>query len=213
MADFKRADAELNSVYKQVQEVQLPDYMNADQGMGHARRYKKEVSASGYCIGKLGSLRRYKITLASAPMPGELGQRRAALNSSMSFYPTCSKKSRSSGRRKRREIISTVIFSGVDTCRQTAQGAHYPMAGIAVAPIAQALYAFELRLPDVFVDLEAEAGVEVVGKHPSARSRGSSRQFSVEREPVAPLRKAGERMTPAGLESRPCSRMKSRAYS
>lgn len=35
-----------------------------------------------------------------------------------------------------------------------------------MAPIAQALYAFELRLPDVFVDLEAEAGVEVVGKHP-----------------------------------------------
>lgn len=32
VADFKRADAELNSVYKQVQEVQLPDYMNADQG-------------------------------------------------------------------------------------------------------------------------------------------------------------------------------------
>ena len=33
------------------------------------------------------------------------------------------------------------------------------------------LYAFLLRLPDEFVDLQAEAGAEVVGKHPLGKVR------------------------------------------
>jgi len=41
-----------------------------------------------------------------------------------------------------------------------------------MAPIASALYALQLRLPDEFVDLEAEAGVEIVGEHPLGERAG-----------------------------------------